>query len=80
MKKFIKKLEPKHSSAKYSVLVTYMDPNAKTVQKMEALVQPKGLTKATEGLMIKVEGMKGPLEDGYEQKLEQFAAKILGTK
>ncbi len=80
MKKFIKNLEPKQSGAKYSVIVTHMDPNAKTVEKMEALVKPKGLTRATEGLMIKVGGMKGPLEEGYEHKLELFAAKILGTK
>jgi hypothetical protein len=54
-----------------------MDPNAKTLQKMEKLLQSKGMTKTTDGVRIKVNGMKGPLEDGYEEKLEEFIKKIL---
>ena len=77
MKKFLKKLEINQEEAKYTLMTTSMDPNAKTLQKMEQLLQSKGMTKATEGVRIKVNGMKGPLEDGYEEKLEEFTKKIL---
>jgi flavodoxin len=79
MKKFIKNLVPA-SGAKYTFIITYMDQNANTNEKMDALLQPKGMGRLTDGIMIKVEGMKGPLEDGFEKKLDQFAAKILGGK
>ena len=46
---------------------------------MEKLLQPTGMTKITDGLKIKVTGMKGPLEDSYEEKLEEFANDILGS-
>ena len=80
IKKFLKKLEIKQEGAKYALITTHMDPNAKTLQKMEELIKPKGMTKVTDGLKIKVTGMKGPLEEGYEQKLEDFATKIIGEK
>lgn len=78
-KKFLNKLDIKQG-AKYALMTTHMDPNAKTLQKMEGLLQPKRLTKTTDGLMIKVTGMKGPLEEGYEEKLEDFATKLIGEK
>jgi hypothetical protein len=53
-----------------------MDPNSKTLQKMEQLLQSKGMAKATDGVRTKVNGMRGPLEDGYEKKLEEFTKKI----
>jgi hypothetical protein len=34
------------------------------------------MTKITDGLKIKVTGMKGSLEEGYEEKLETFANDI----
>ncbi|UCE36825.1 MAG: flavodoxin domain-containing protein [Thermoplasmata archaeon] len=80
MKKFLKKMEIGKKEAKYALITTHMDPNTKTIEKMEALLEPKGLTKASDGLKIKVTGMKGPLEDGFEEKLDEFAANILGEK
>jgi flavodoxin len=77
MKKFLKKLEIKQEGAKYTLMATSMDPNAKTLQKMEQLLQSKGMTKITDGVRIKVNGMKGPLEEGFEKKLEEFTKKIL---
>jgi flavorubredoxin len=77
MKKFLKKLKINQEGAKYTLMATSMDPNAKTLQKMEQLLQSKGITKATDGVRIKVNGMKGPLEEGYEGKLEEFTKKIL---
>jgi hypothetical protein len=37
----------------------------------------KEIIKITDGLMIKVSGLKGPLESGYKEKLDAFAEDIL---
>ena len=76
MKKFLKKLEVKREGAKYALITTYLDPKTKTLQIMEDLLQPKGLNKVSDGLKIKVMSMKGPLEDDYEKKLDDFAKDI----
>jgi hypothetical protein len=34
------------------------------------------MTKAAEGLQVRVKGTKGPLEDGWEEKVEAFASKL----
>ena len=77
MKKFLKKLEINQEGAKYALMETYMYPKSKTLQKMEELLRPKGLTKVSDGVSLKVKSVKGPLEDGYEEKLEEFTKKIL---
>ena len=43
---------------------------------MNELLQAKGLKKVAEGDVL-VTGMKGPLEDGWQKKVETFAAQIL---
>jgi hypothetical protein len=58
-------------------MATYMNPGAQSLQVMEELLESTGLTKVSEGIEIKVEGMKGPLERGYEEKLDAFAQTIL---
>lgn len=78
MRRFLKKLEIKKEGAKYALMATYMGPKTQTLQKMEEILQTKGVTKISDGIKVKVEGMKGPLEDGYAQKLEEFVAEMLG--
>ena len=80
MRKFLKKLEIKQEGAKYSLMTTYMDPKTKTIQKMEEILQTKGMTKVSDGLKIKVTGYEGPLEEDYKQKLEKFATELFGEK
>jgi len=80
MKKFLKKLEVPAEDAKYTLVTTYMNPKATTLEKMERLLQPKGLTKISEGLRIQVTDMKGPCESGFKEKLEIFAKNIAGGK
>ncbi len=79
MKKFLKKLEISQEGAKYALVATCLssNPEANTLEKMEKLLQPKDISKITDGLMIKVEGIKGPLESGYKEKLDTFAEDIL---
>ncbi len=42
---------------------------------MNELLQPKGLKKIAEGKVL-VTGMKGPLEEGWQKKVEDFIKKI----
>ncbi len=42
---------------------------------MIEILQTKGLVKVAEG-KIQVTGIKGPLEEGWEEKVESFASKI----
>lgn len=71
MKRFLKKLPIEQ--ANYTLMTTCIDFKTKALQKMENILQNKGMIKASEGVKIKVNGMKGPLEDNYKQKLEKFA-------
>jgi flavodoxin len=80
MKKFLKKLDVKQEGARYSLITTCMDTNTRALEKMTDLLQPHKLTKAAEGIKIKVNGMKGPLWDGYQKQIEVFANNILTKK
>ena len=78
MKKFLKKLELPQVGAKYALVTTCMNPpKTKSLRVMEKLLRLRDLSKVSEGLMIKVTGMSGPLESGYEEKLDAFANDIL---
>ena len=70
-------MEINQERAKYALMETYMYPNSKTLQKMEDLLRPKGMIKVSGGVSLKVKSVKGPLEEGYEEKLEEFTKKIL---
>jgi hypothetical protein len=45
---------------------------------MNELLQAKGLTKVAEGAVL-VTGMKGPLEDGWQDKVAAFAGQVMAT-
>ena len=74
MKRFLKKLNLEQKT-KYSLMATYLGPKTKAIQKMDEILQRKGMLKVSD-VKIRVNGMKGPLEDGYEEKLKKFAEKI----
>ena len=79
MKKFLKKLQIPQEGAKYALVTTCMSPpNTKCLQKMEKLLSTKEISKISDDLMIKVTGMNGPLDSGYEEKLDTFANNVLG--
>ena len=80
MRKFLKNLEVKQEGARYALVATCMNDmcnKTKALQVMEDLLQPSGMTKVSDGIKIKVTGMKGPLETGYEEKLDAFVKEIL---
>jgi hypothetical protein len=93
MRRFLKKvrLEP---GTKYAILTTEgaPQPNKKTGKMpteeeiakwervrpiMNEMLQAKGLKKVAEGNVF-VTGMKGPLEEGWQKKVEAFSAQVLG--
>jgi flavorubredoxin len=76
VKGFLRKLEIPQEDAKYALMTTCMDLNCKTTKTMEEHLEGKGMTKVTEDLKLKVEGMKGPLEEDYMNKIEEFASEI----
>ena len=77
MKKFLKNLNIKSEGAKYSLITTFQDANTRALEKMTEILQRHNIKKAAEGVKIKVEGMKGPLWDGYQKQLDVFVGRLL---
>ncbi len=76
MRKFLEKIEIKNTSAHYILINTCLDPSSnidKGLEQMEEILQKKNISKLSEGLKLKVMAMKGPLESGYEKKLDELA-------
>jgi multimeric flavodoxin WrbA len=91
MRRFLKNVRLP-SRTKYAIMTTQGAPmpNKKTgkmpteeeqakwqrvIPIMNELLQAKGLQKVAEDKVL-VTGMKGPLEEGWQKKVEEFAAKI----
>jgi len=82
MRKFLEKIEIKNSSARYLLVNTCLNPTSsqdRGLEQMEEILREKNITKLFEGLKLKVMAMKGPLETGYEQKLDDLANRIHST-
>jgi hypothetical protein len=92
MRRFLKKVNLP-SGTKYAILTTQGAPmpNKKTGQMpteeeqakwqriipiMNELLEPKGLKKVVEEKIL-VTGIKGPLEEGWQKKVEDFADVVL---
>ena len=81
MKKFLKKAVVPQENAKYALITTCMDPpKSKSLATMGEILEQKGIKKAVDGLMIKVNGMKGPCDEGHQDKLKAFAKEVSGSK
>jgi menaquinone-dependent protoporphyrinogen IX oxidase len=91
MRRFLKKLELP-AETKYAILTTEAaaQPDKKTgrmpteeemakwqrvIPIMNEVLQGKGLAKVAEDKVL-VTGLKGPLEDGWQKKVEDFVARI----
>lgn len=91
MRRFLKKLDLPAGTG-YAILTTegMPQPNKKTGKMpteeeiarwqrirpiMNEILQSKGLKKVAEGSVL-VTGIKGPLEEGWQKKVEGFAAQI----
>ena len=79
MRKFLDKIEIKNLSAHYILVNTCLNPSSsqdKGLEQMEEILQTKNISKLSAGLKLKVMAIKGPLEEGYEKKLDEFAQTI----
>jgi flavorubredoxin len=79
MRKFLEKIEIKNSYAHYILVNTCLNPSSsqdKGLEQMEEILSKKNISKLSEGLKLKVMAIKGPLETGYEKKLDEFAQTI----
>jgi len=91
MRRFLKKVQLP-SGTKYAILTTEgaPQPNKKTgrmpteeelakwqriIPVMNGILKEKGLVKVAEGKIL-VTGLKGPLEEGWQKKVESFAFQI----
>ncbi len=92
MRKFLTRLQLPLGS-RYAILATEMNPQPdkktgkvpteeelgrcqRVIPIMNEMLKDKGLCKVVEG-KVYVTGIKGPLEDGWQKKVEGFAAALL---
>jgi hypothetical protein len=92
MRRFLKKIDLPAGS-RYVVLATELNPQPdkktgkmpteeelgrcqQVIPGMNEMLQAKGLRKVAEGKVF-VTGLKGPLEEGWRGKVEEFARTIL---
>lgn len=79
MRKFLEKIEIKNSSAQYIIVNTCLNPTSnqdKGLEQMEEILQTKNISRLSDGVKLKVIAIKGPLEVGYEKKLDTLAERI----
>jgi multimeric flavodoxin WrbA len=91
MRRFLKKVKLP-AGAKYAILTTEAAPQSdkktgrmpseeerakwqRVIPIMNEILQEKGLVKVAEGKVL-VTGVKGPLEEGWQKKVEAFASRI----
>jgi len=92
MRKFLKKADLPNG-ARYAILATEMNPQPdkttgkvpteeelgkcqQVIPRMNEALRAKGLEKVLDG-KIYVTGIKGPLEEGWQEKVEEFARAII---
>jgi flavorubredoxin len=76
MRKFLEKIEIKNSSAHYLLINTCLNPSSsqdKGLEQMDEILQTKNISRLSDGVKLKVIAIKGPLEEGYEKKLDEIA-------
>jgi flavorubredoxin len=79
MRKFLDKMEIKNSNAQYILINTCLDPVSfqdEGLEQMEEILIKKKISKLSDGLKLKVMTIKGPLESGYEKKLDEIAKTV----
>jgi len=79
MRKFLEKIEIKNSNAHFILVNTCLNPTSgqdRGLEQMEEILRNKNISMLSTGLKLKVMSLKGPLEPGYEKKLEEFAQTI----
>jgi len=79
MRKFLDKIDIKNSNVRYLLVNTCLNPVSsedKGLEQMDEILNKKNISKLSDGLKLKVMTMKGPLETGYEKKLDELSKTI----
>ena len=79
MRKFLEKIEIKNPNVRYVLVNTCLNPSSgqdKGLEQMDEILRQKNISTLSEGLKLKVMAMKGPLESGFEKKLDELAQTI----
>ena len=71
MRKFLRGLDT--DPLRYALMTTHAREETRALQLMEDILSAKGGERVTEGLKIKVYAIRGPLEDDYQRRIEEFA-------
>ena len=80
IKKTVRKIIPK-AGAGFAVINSCGGADqTKVPAVLGELAEGRGLKQTAEALLLTVTGMQGPLEEGYETKLKEFADKLLSFK
>lgn len=75
-RRFLNRLRKK-AGVKYAIVTTNIEPQkAKTLKTMKNILEAKGFKEAVGPLVLRVEGMKGPLENKYKDKVLEFIKKL----
>lgn len=74
--RFLKRMSVGRAGLRYTLVATYLDPKTRALEIMERILTRKEMVKMIEGLKLRVEAFKGPLEDGHKTKIETFAYEI----
>jgi flavorubredoxin len=77
VKDFINSFIPSKSQTHYALMTTYLDPRTIALKRMQAILNSKGMLKTIEDFKVRSLGLKGPLENGYNEKLVAFAEEIV---
>ena len=78
MNKFLTKAVFENADASYTISATYMLEGSKTLETLTDVLEKKAIKKASPGLELKVDTVKGPLEEGYEKKLDSLVEELVG--
>lgn len=76
--KFLKRMKVTPGSH-YAVYNTYAQANSRAAANITEIMNSQDAVQVTEPLLLSVKDLKGPLEDGWEEKLKRWAAKF-GTQ
>ena len=62
--------------AGFGIMVTGMDLSTGALNKLAGAAENNGLQKASSGIKLKLDGLKGPLTEGYTDNLKAFAEEL----
>jgi flavodoxin len=77
VEEFISSFIPPKSQTHYALMTTYLDPRTIGLRKMETILNSKDMLKVVSDFKVKSLGLKGPLENNYNEKLRAFAEEIV---